>query len=359
MNYSLPGLTRLLAAGLIASLAIIGFACGGGGDDNEASPTPTAEETEAATATPEDEGDDIGSDAEALEEYFAGLRAIIDDNGEQAAALNEMYPDAFEDPQETADWYAGFLALFEDVRDQIADVDPPEALEDEHEDFVGSTEAIPGLIETVQEALEDIETLEQMDDFFAEDEDYFALDAAFADFGAACQALQDIADAEGVDVDLDCGGEDTGELSLDDYFAELQEIRDSGDEVLDELGQELNADLEGAETVDVEIAIFQDYLDNSLSVLFGTSFQLSFMVPPAEVAELHNEYLGTVENFAQILEDLRNDLDFAETEDEAAELIDAFNAEVDESTDESVAVCFDLQEVADENNVDVDLGCGE
>lgn len=359
MNHALSGLVRVFTGGLIAVLVTIGFACGGGGDDDEASPTPTAEETEEATATPEGEGDGAGSDAEALEDYFAELRAIIDNNGEQAAALEEMYPDAFEDPQETADWYVGFLALFEDVRDQIADVDPPEALEDEHEDFVGSAEAIPELIETVQEALEDIETLDEMDDFFAEDEDYFALDAAFADFGAACQALQDVADEEGVDVDLDCGGEDTGGLSLEDYFAELQEIRDAGDEELDALGQQLNSDLDDAETLDEEIAVFQTFLDDSLSVIFGTAFQLSFMVPPAEVAELHNAYLGTVEDFAQILEDLRNDLDSAETEDEAAELIDAFNVEVDESKDESVGICFDLQAIADDNNVDVDLGCGE
>lgn len=178
--------TRLVPLALIAVMVLafgaIAAACGDGGDG--------------------------GGDELTLEEYFQRLETIGQDYDDAGSALNQEMEAKFdaaapEDEQIALfrDFLDEALPLVSDFVNDLDDLSPPAAAADAHNDAVEAGQDLVGMFENVI--------------VVADEATLFADAAALLDapgfteasdsFTNACLALQEIADDNGIDVDLRCG----------------------------------------------------------------------------------------------------------------------------------------------------------
>ncbi len=166
----------LIAAALLALVA----ACGGGG------------------------GGDGGL---TLEEYFQQLDAIADDADKRFEALNrDLFPEeGFDSEEEEVEANRasvdGAIAIDRDILDALNGIDPPPQAELAHDEFVAAVSQLLEVIRNVSDQLEDVDSASELDEVFVAS----GIEAAGDRSEQACFALQDVAVANGIDVDLTCG----------------------------------------------------------------------------------------------------------------------------------------------------------
>lgn len=140
-----------------------------------------------------------GGDGESvtLDQYFEQVAAFETGVTGDLDELEAEFPDAFDDLEQTQ----GFLDSSADViRERLAgleETEPPTEVEGAHEAYV---DAVAGLAESFQAYADDLasESPPEMGDVLA------GVQEAGDQLEQACIALQVIADAAGIDVDLDC-----------------------------------------------------------------------------------------------------------------------------------------------------------
>ncbi len=153
------------------------------------------------------------------------------------------------------------------------------------------------------------------------------------------------------------GGEETstaatGEGALGAYFEEIDSLHDDFVERGDALSEQFpDAFTEPEATRDYYVGlvpIFDDFLDG-----------LSDVDPPSEVEDSHSELLDSLAGVIESLEDLVDRLAAAESSSELEDLLNAFADEPDfvAARDRFQTACFDLQSIADDGDVVIDLEC--
>ncbi len=165
-----------------------------------------------ALACGDDDGGDnpAGSngDGDTLSGYFTDLQIIFADaeaaTNEVEGPLNDTPPDAPLDVQlSTFDTYLGEIdAIFSEMVGRLEDLSVPAAAADGHQGFIDGVSASVIAGNALRDDLTNITTREQYDgrmDKFAGD-----VNAPVNKTAAACLALQEIADTEEIDIDLDC-----------------------------------------------------------------------------------------------------------------------------------------------------------
>jgi hypothetical protein len=140
------------------------------------------------------------------------------------------------------------------------------------------------------------------------------------------------------------GGGDT--LSLDEYFTQLDKHQDDFDAALAEVPEEDPQTVdEAAEQFAAVTDGFADFANN-----------LEDMNPPDEVADAHDATLAGLQDWVEVLNDATDDVASAETIDDALVLLNDLDSS---SVDAALEGCRDLQQIADDNSIDVDLACDE
>lgn len=149
-----------------------------------------------------------------------------------------------------------------------------------------------------------------------------------------------------------CGG-GGGALTLEEYFQRLDaaenELSAAGEQVAE---PEFNDDDVFDEA---EKQALRENLDAFFAILEDFRNALADLEPPDEVAEQHTNTIARLDDFAEALRDSGDRIQELESLDE---LEDAF-ADVDAADESVTQACFDLQAVADANNIAVDLECEE
>ena len=156
-----------------------------------------------------------------------------------------------------------------------------------------------------------------------------------------------------------CGGGDGGgggELSLEQYFEQVDAIVAGLEQRTVVLGQALE------ESFDSEEEEIEAYRDNFTTVLpvyrdFGDDFDE--MEPPAEVADAHGELVAGFASFLDGLETLIDQFAEVESASELSALLLDPDSELRSATGRFAAACLQLRSIADDNNIDVDLICAE
>ncbi len=168
-NEATPDALFLIAAALLALVA----ACGGGG------------------------GQEL-----TLEEYFEQVEALDEELDERAEALEftEEFASEEEDALAFQDYFAAVIPILAEFVDAIDDLGPPAEIEDAHEEVVDSGRDFVADAEELTNELADVGSSSELEEVF-DDPEY---EAASDRFLQACFALQDIADANGIDVELTC-----------------------------------------------------------------------------------------------------------------------------------------------------------
>lgn len=219
MSTHIPRLFRITFAAIAFGLLSLGLACGDDDDESIDDPTATeagADSTDGGDDSGDDAGDDSGDDggddtsaSPELEDYFAEIEAIF----EEADAASDELDTAFDEAIDAATTVEEEVFTLQEfllesrktiagALDDLEDVDPPEEVEDAHNDFVQAGRDLVDVSEQFSEGLQDVET---EDDLNALNDELGPGGQEAADAAdAACFELQDVADAAGIAVDLNC-----------------------------------------------------------------------------------------------------------------------------------------------------------
>jgi hypothetical protein len=170
-------------------------------DDGGGEATPTAEDgTDGEEETPEDGDGTDGGDSAALEEYFE----LLDEAENSYRTVSDEASDALSDPSTTVDEAADVIADIKDAIDgfvvALEDIEPAAETQAAHEETIAGFQAVSGLLEELLPTMEDAETLEEA--LAPLNTEEFASISTSLD--ATCNALQEIADTNGIEVDLGC-----------------------------------------------------------------------------------------------------------------------------------------------------------
>ena len=149
-----------------------------------------------------------------------------------------------------------------------------------------------------------------------------------------------------------CGGGEE-EVDVDEYFQRLDEIEGG---IKTGIGA-LREESEGLIGEDIEAT--QDYVDGYQDVLGQALNDMKELQPPAEAGDAHDEFVGALSNMLPLWEDLSERLADVESPSEVQELLVASAAEPSWQTTAQrfTDACRELQGIADEKGIDVDLGC--
>ena len=147
-----------------------------------------------------------GGDGLTLEEYFQQLEALDQDAeaGIEALELPEEFASEEEQVAAFQDFFAASVPIIAEFVDAIDDLEPPAEIEDAHEEAVDSGRDFVTEAEELTNELADVGSSSELVEVFDAPE----YEAASDRFDQACFALQDIADANGIDVDLTCEDEE-------------------------------------------------------------------------------------------------------------------------------------------------------
>ena len=160
---------------LLAAMAALAAACGGSGE----------------TLT--------------LEEYFQRLDELDNQADERGQAIEDEFPQAFEEPKPTQEFINSLAALVGDFVDSLEQIDPPAQVEDAHNEAAAAGTEFAQILEEAAPQLEGVESASELEetlgDLFAEDSEFAAADERFTN---SCVALQQIADDNDIDADLEC-----------------------------------------------------------------------------------------------------------------------------------------------------------
>jgi len=208
-----------ITAGLICT-ALVAIAVGCGGDDDSATNTPgtpasvsaTAGNSGTATATDEatpDDGGNGGDDDGDIAEYFRDLAARFEfsrqDSDAAVATFNTNLDAAAtldQQKQVINDFLDEMIQVFDDSILTMNGFSVPAIAEDPHFTFRDDIVEAKAISETLKGDLEDAETSEEAEAII---NDFDAEVGALVDHAqAACRELQDIADGQNIDEDLEC-----------------------------------------------------------------------------------------------------------------------------------------------------------
>ena len=163
-----------------------------------------------------------------------------------------------------------------------------------------------------------------------------------------------------------CGGDDEDgngdngpatQLTLEEYFQEIEQIRADSEEEANAVEDRLDQESETLETADQAIDLFDEAITDFLVIAVGVGDDLDAIQPPSEVSSLHDDFVAAWNDGVDALESLQSDLDGVESEEDLLDLLPLIEEEFGSLGDTTEQICLDLQAVADEGNIDVDLGC--
>ena len=155
-----------------------------------------------------------------------------------------------------------------------------------------------------------------------------------------------------------CGGGDGSELTLEEYFSQLQNLTDVAEEQFDQISSELDDELASATSPDDELKAARTSLPQFLAVLTDFSSSLKSLEPPTRAEDAHEEYLESVGQQVDAFEDLVEEVERAESAEELAEVRARLEGYVPLLGAERLRQpCLALQHIADESRIDVLLPC--
>ena len=149
-----------------------------------------------------------------------------------------------------------------------------------------------------------------------------------------------------------CGGGGGEPLTLQEYFQRLDEVFENADERFLTLADQCE---EIAESEGAEIAATRCFFNATTQVLREIIDEAEALDPPTEAEAVHDELVTAGADFRQLLEGLGERLADIESTSELEELSE--DRELEAAGERFERTCFDLEEIARQNDIDVDLGC--
>lgn len=150
-----------------------------------------------------------------------------------------------------------------------------------------------------------------------------------------------------------CKDGDGGALSLEEYFQQLDEAQNEVDQRFEEAFQQLEP---GPDASEEDIAAFaRQVVQTFSSVLGDAEGTIGGLEPPAEAEDAHNALVQAIGDASTAIEGVEDDIPDALSLEEVDAVLGT--TEVEAATAAIDEACSDLQAIADDNGIDVDLEC--
>ncbi len=166
---------------------------------------------------------------------------------------------------------------------------------------------------------------------------------------------------------LACGDDDGGDNAagangdgdtLSGYFTDLQRIFEDAEDATNEAEGPLNETSPDA-PLDVQLSVLDTYLGEIDAIFSETVGRLEGLSVPATAADDHQDFIDGVSVSVTAGNALRNDLTDITTEEQFEDRMDRFVGDVDASVNKTAAACLALQEIADAEEIGIDLDCDD
>jgi hypothetical protein len=149
------------------------------------------------------------------------------------------------------------------------------------------------------------------------------------------------------------GGRDGEELRLDEYFRQVDDIEEgikTGIVALDEAA---------AGVIGEEVEATRAYFDGYQDIVGQAVNDMKDLDPPSEAGDAHDEFVAALSGMLPVWEDLSERLADLESPSGVQELLVEAGAEPawQEAAQRFADACLDLQGIADEKGIDVELDC--
>jgi hypothetical protein len=144
-------------------------------------------------------GADDGDGGGGLEGYVTSVSTVVTDVNTQYTALADEYPQAFQEVEATQTYLEESIGVWSSGAQRLDDLDPPAEAESAHTDLVEATNSVVAAFEEIQTGVEGVTDAAGLEELLNS-----ADTSAFTTFGAACQAVQVLADENQIEVDVGC-----------------------------------------------------------------------------------------------------------------------------------------------------------
>ncbi len=162
---------------------------------------------------------------------------------------------------------------------------------------------------------------------------------------------------------LACGDDDGGDNpagsngdTLSGYFTDLQIIFADAEAATNEVEGPLN-DTPPDAPLDVQLSALDTYLGEIDAIFSDIVGRLESLSVPAAAAGDHQDFIDGVSVSVSTGNALRNDLTGITTEEQFDNRMNKFVGDVDASVNKTAAACLALQEIADTEELGIDLDC--
>jgi outer membrane murein-binding lipoprotein Lpp len=149
------------------------------------------------------------------------------------------------------------------------------------------------------------------------------------------------------------GGGDGEELSLDEYFQQLDSIEEGIETDV------LALDEAATGVIGEDVEATRAYVDGYKGVVGEGVNDMKELDPPSEVGDAHDEFVAALSGMLPLWQDLSDQLKDIETTSDMQTVLMGTQAEESwtTATQRFADACLDLQGIADEKGFDVDLNC--
>lgn len=141
------------------------------------------------------------------------------------------------------------------------------------------------------------------------------------------------------------------------YFEDLAARFELSRQDSDEATFIYNTDLSFATTLAGQKAVIETFLNSMIGVFDDSILTMNGFDPPSEAEDAHFTFRDDIVQAKAMSETLKDDLDDAVTADDVVAVTNAFDLQVGALVNHAQAACRDLQEIADEKNINEDLDC--
>lgn len=150
-------------------------------------------------------------------------------------------------------------------------------------------------------------------------------------------------------------------LSLDEYFAEIDSLRQEMNQTSSELEQKFQDDILAATTDEEGLAVIKNFLQAMVDETSGAVDDLDGIGAPSEVEATHGELVAASRASLDAVQAALDDWEQFQTTEDLTKLFTEDLANVDQRSTEA---CNELQSIADDNSIEADgqpvnLECGE
>ncbi|HEV8564342.1 MAG TPA: hypothetical protein VGR41_05475 [Actinomycetota bacterium] len=148
-----------------------------------------------------------------------------------------------------------------------------------------------------------------------------------------------------------CGG---GGLSLQEYLTTMDGLQSSFQQKSEDSQTEVQAALQEVTSNEDALTVFRGYLEESLAAIDEQLAKLEGLDPPSEAESEHEDLLEAGNAIRDSLADVIDRYGEFGSVEEVAQF---FTTNLGDAEQQGTDACNALQAVADDNEIDVDLGC--